>query len=222
MSFPGPDNKRGQAKKVQPAGADQPPKGRNVIKRLAGIVAATLIVTLLSPGIATGAPASDSSCWDYGSSEQAFGKKNNAERSGAGVRKLTLDPELSRVALQHTEAMVKAASGSINGDDLFHSTPRQLRKRVTGDWNTLGENVGVGGNVSSLHKAFMNSTTHRDNMLNRVYDQIGWESSPRVSTCGSRSSSLLVESPAPRSGCQAARGLASAVTPSPSCNHRPS
>lgn len=144
-----------------------------MIKRLAGIVAATIIATLLSPGLASAAPASDNSCWDYDGTERAFAKNNNAERSGKGARKLSLDPELSRVAMQHTKAMVKAASGSIDGDDLFHSTPRQLKKRVTGDWSSLGENVGVGGSVSSLHKAFMASPTHRDNMLNPAYDQVG-------------------------------------------------
>jgi len=37
----------------------------------------------------------------------------------------------------------------------------------------LGENVGRGGNIETLHQAFMDSPGHRDNLLNPVYDLVG-------------------------------------------------
>ncbi|MGI8408167.1 MAG: CAP domain-containing protein [Actinomycetota bacterium] len=115
----------------------------------------------------------DNTCWNYKTSERSFAKKNNAARAAIALGKLSLDPELSRVAIKHTQEMIKAASGEIGGDDLFHSTATQLRNRVTGDWTLLGENVGVGGTVSSLHEAFMNSPLHRANMLNPTFKHIG-------------------------------------------------
>lgn len=145
----------------------------------AAVVVAAVAGALVLPSVATAATvesassSGDSACWKYKTSERSFAKKNNAARSDIGIGKLSLDPELSRVAIKHTKEMVNAASGEIGGDDLFHSTSTQLKKRVTGDWTLLGENVGLGGTVSSLHEAFMNSTLHRANMLNPSFKHIG-------------------------------------------------
>src|SRR5205085_7816616 len=37
----------------------------------------------------------------------------------------------------------------------------------------LGENVGMGGDVPSLHDAFMNSEHHRENILDGGFNQVG-------------------------------------------------
>ena len=47
-----------------------------------------------------------------------------------------------------------------------------LGRRVT-RWRVLGENVGFGGDVRSLHKAFMESPAHRDNILFDRYRHVG-------------------------------------------------
>jgi uncharacterized protein YkwD len=84
-------------------------------------------------------------------------KRMNKARRRSGHRKMQLDPELSKVARVHTRAMVRR--------NLLHHTPAtKLRRRVIG-WATLGENVGVGNTVRSLHGAFMNSPAHRRNIL---------------------------------------------------------
>jgi uncharacterized protein YkwD len=41
------------------------------------------------------------------------------------------------------------------------------------DWTILGENVGVGSSVLSLHKAFMASPSHRANILDKRFKSIG-------------------------------------------------
>jgi hypothetical protein len=41
------------------------------------------------------------------------------------------------------------------------------------NWRRVAENVGVGGSVASLHKAFMNSPGHRANILDPKVTQIG-------------------------------------------------
>ena len=143
-------------------------------KTFAGIIGAAIVASLLSPGVASAATiAADNTCWDYKDSERGFAKKNNTVRAAAGLGKLSIDPELSRVAKLHTKEMVKAASGSIGGDDLFHSTSDQLKRRITGKWTLIGENVGVGGSVASLHTAFMNSPLHRANMMNANFKHVG-------------------------------------------------
>jgi len=147
------------------------------MKKFAGIIAAAIIGSLFSAGTASAATASltaaDNTCYTYKTSERSFAKKNNTARANAGIGKLSIDPELSRVAKLHTKEMVNAASGSIGGDDLFHSTSAQLTKRVTGGWTLLGENVGIGSSVSSLHSAFMNSSLHKANMMNGDFKHVG-------------------------------------------------
>ena len=134
-------------------------------KRFAGILAVAMMATLLSPVTANVANAGSSSCWNYKTSETKFARKANAARGRIGLPKMKMDPELSKVARKHTQEMIKA-------NDLFHSTSTQLRNRVT-NWTLLGENVGVGGSVDSLHTAFMNSPAHAANILNGTYKYHG-------------------------------------------------
>jgi uncharacterized protein YkwD len=55
---------------------------------------------------------------------------------------------------------------------LYHTPDWRFRRRVT-RWNVLGENVGVGGSVASLHKAFMSSPSHRANVLSSTFIHFG-------------------------------------------------
>jgi len=112
----------------------------------------------------TGATA-DSRCWKTKAPEAGFAKKMNASRVAAGKGKLSLDPEISKVARKHTREMVN--------QELLHHTPSDaLRNRVT-RWQLIGENVGVGSTVDSLHVAFMNSPAHKANILLTSFKHVG-------------------------------------------------
>jgi uncharacterized protein YkwD len=131
-------------------------------------LSATLIASigiLPGAGTATSAPG-DNPCWTFKTSEKRFARMINAERvKHIGLGKLKLDPELSRVAKKQSKAMA-------NEGDIFHSPSDRLRTRIT-NWTTLGENVGVGSTVESLHRAFMNSPPHKANVLGASYMNIG-------------------------------------------------
>jgi len=43
----------------------------------------------------------------------------------------------------------------------------------TSDSNSWGENVGRGPDVDSVHRAFMSSSTHRGNILNKTFTHVG-------------------------------------------------
>lgn len=123
-------------------------------------------VALLSVALPMGASAqAGDSCWSARAKEKSFADKMNEARSGVGVGSLKLDPELSRVARLHTKEMVKE-------NRLHHTSTTKLARRVT-NWVTLGENVGVGQTVKSLHEAFMDSPSHRDNILYAAYNHVG-------------------------------------------------
>lgn len=127
----------------------------------AGLSAAVaLVFTPVSTAL-----AADSTCYKFRRAERAFARKTNKARGNHNVAKLRLDPELSRVARKQTRRMVRK-------DLLHHTSSDALGRRVT-NWVSLGENVGVGGTVSSLQKAFMDSTGHRHNILNSSYRYVG-------------------------------------------------
>ncbi|MFN2614324.1 MAG: CAP domain-containing protein, partial [Actinomycetota bacterium] len=54
---------------------------------------------------------------------------------------------------------------------IYHN--QNLGSDVKGNWTMVGENVGVGPDVATLHQAFIDSPEHRDNILERSYNQIG-------------------------------------------------
>jgi uncharacterized protein YkwD len=95
--------------------------------------------------------------------EQRFGQLINEERAAAGLRMLSFDSQLTNVARQQSAMMASQST-------IFHNT--QLGQIVTGPWQLLGENVGMGGTVESLHDAFMSSPHHRENVLGN-YDRMG-------------------------------------------------
>ncbi len=55
---------------------------------------------------------------------------------------------------------------------LYHTPEDKLRERVT-RWEILGENVGRGASVDSLHQAFMDSRAHRDVVLYKPFNYVG-------------------------------------------------
>ena len=131
--------------------------------RLAAIIAGAATVLALAP--TSIGPAAAGGCWSSKGSERGFARRINGARHGRGIGRLKLDPQLSRVARKHSAEMDR-------GNRLYHTPSSKLRRRVT-HWSMLGENVGVGGSVKSLHKAFMRSAPHKHNVLGRSYRYVG-------------------------------------------------
>jgi hypothetical protein len=161
------DDRRAGVRSTKPTAREPHRKS----KALAGLA---LAVFLGPPFPNVREPALDSSaafrvrenrCWTYRPSEVLFTKMMNAAREKAGRPKLSLDPEASRVARKHTTEMV-------DRNLLYHTPSTSLVRRVT-RWEILGENVGVGGSVDSLHHAFMDSPPHRANILLSKFRHVG-------------------------------------------------
>ena len=88
----------------------------------------------------------------------------NDHRADHDRRALDLDAELTRYARRHSQAMADAG-------EIFH-TEKLAAKLKDKDWSAAGENVGVGSSLSDLEAAFMDSTPHRRNILNRDFDDV--------------------------------------------------
>jgi uncharacterized protein YkwD len=136
-----------------------PPAARLVgRRRLSTLVALASAAAVALAGLVA-APAAHA---DSGS-EQAFVSSINSARASAGRPSLATSGDLTSVARSWAATM--ASSGTLKHNP-------NLTTQVNG-WRYVGENVGVGGDVASLHRAFMNSPAHKANILDRDYTQIG-------------------------------------------------
>ncbi len=96
--------------------------------------------------------------------EGSMRAKINGARSSSGRVRLRMNSTLVTVARRHAQRMASAGK-------IYHN-PR-LASQVRLPWRILGENVGVGQTVATLHTAFMNSPPHRRNVLDRRFRQLG-------------------------------------------------
>jgi hypothetical protein len=117
-----------------------------------------LVVAMATFGLGASAVA------DSGS-ENSFLSAINSSRSSAGLPPLSMDSGLQSHARKHTADMIAAG-------EIYHSTSAELQAAAGSGWSKLGENVGRGGSVSSLHDAFMKSSGHRANILGD-YNYVG-------------------------------------------------
>jgi hypothetical protein len=114
-------------------------------------LAIVLLASLATVGLGLSAGADSAS-------EAGFLTKINASRSANGLAPLSVDGGLRSHARDHTQDMMDAGN-------IYHSTSAELKAAGGSGWSKLGENVGRGGTVDSLHTAFMNSAGHKANIL---------------------------------------------------------
>ncbi len=127
---------------------------RAIVTTLAAICIAGVGVT---PARADSTPVADASA------EQAQLDRVNRERTARGRAPLSWNRRMASIARDHSFDM--AQSGDL------HHNPR-LAEQV-GDYQALGENVGYGGDESGVHEAFMDSDSHRANILASKYTMVG-------------------------------------------------
>lgn len=111
-------------------------------RTIGAFIAAALFVVGLAPGA-------------FAASEDSLLSRINDERESRGLATLASHWDLADDAEAHSAVMMAT-------DNLHHNP--NLGSVTTG-WVSLGENVGVGPSVSSIHTAFMNSPPHRGNVL---------------------------------------------------------
>jgi uncharacterized protein YkwD len=92
----------------------------------------------------------------------------NTTRVNHDVRKVDIHYRISKLAQKHSIAMAKRGY-------IFHTSTSVITNRYLDgvNWRTWGENVGVtSGTVSDLQQAFMQSSGHRANILNRSFRRV--------------------------------------------------
>lgn len=123
----------------------------------AGALAVGLLSVLAMP-----APASAGSAL-----ETTLLTLTNAARAAAGVPAVTLDSALSDIARDWASQM--AAAGGIS-----HNPDIKSALNAAGvEWRKSGENVGVGGSLTSIHDAFLASPGHFRNIVDPDFNRVG-------------------------------------------------
>jgi hypothetical protein len=87
----------------------------------------------------------------------------NADRVAAGLRSLATAGDLQSLAQSRANDMARSGK-------LAHTT--NLGSKVS-NWKRLGENVGRGPNLRDIETAFMASPSHRENILDPDFSQLG-------------------------------------------------
>ena len=116
-----------------------------------------LALAAVLTGALTAAPAGATTA------EDSLTARLNGARSDHGLPSLATRSDL--VAVARAQATRMADSGT-----LYHNP--NLTTDVT-NWRWVGENVGYGPDVQTVHVAFMNSDGHRANILDTDYTEVG-------------------------------------------------
>jgi hypothetical protein len=95
--------------------------------------------------------------------EVEFIERINRLRMDKGLAPLAVDGELTAVARAWSRRMA-------DEQELYHNP--ELSKQVH-DWRLIGENVGVGQEAESLHRAFVDSPAHYENLVEARFTHIG-------------------------------------------------
>lgn len=83
------------------------------------------------------------------------------DRARNGVRTVAVDGSAQAKAQAHAETLARSGA-------LYHSNLRLGRGECS-----KGENVGMGGSIGEIEGLFMQSSRHRNNILNRSFDHVG-------------------------------------------------
>ncbi len=124
---------------------------------------------LIYPGQVLNIPQVQDSVLSY---ESEVIRLVNEIRVQNGLKALTANWELSRVARYKSEDMVKNKYFSHTSPT--YGTPFQMMRSFGLSYRTAGENIAYGQRTpAAVVDAWMNSSGHRANILNASYTQIG-------------------------------------------------
>ncbi len=124
---------------------------------------------MIYPGDIITIPENDSSARAY---EKEVVRLVNQERAKAGLKPLTEDWELSRVARYKSQDM--RDNNYFSHTSPVYGSSFDMIKNFGITYKSAGENIARGQiNPQAVVKAWMNSSGHRKNILNASYTKIG-------------------------------------------------
>ena len=95
----------------------------------------------------------------------------NKERQSRGIKILTFDISLRKIAREHSEDMFQRGYFSHYSPEGLTVADRALKAGI--DFLVIGENLAYAPTLESAFKGLMNSPGHRENILSTDYKKIG-------------------------------------------------
>ncbi len=124
---------------------------------------------LIYPGQVLNIPTTDSSVLEY---EKEVVRLVNEQRAKYGLKALTYDWELSRVARYKSQDM--RDNNYFSHTSPVYGSPFQMMKSFGISYRSAGENIAKGQTTpKAVVNAWMNSSGHRANILNSSFTHIG-------------------------------------------------
>lgn len=95
----------------------------------------------------------------------------NKARTEKGLNKLTLDSELTKIARLKAKDMVQ--KGYFSHTSPTYGSPFEMMKKYSISYKVAGENIAGNPSLENAVKAWLDSSTHRENILSTSYNLIG-------------------------------------------------
>lgn len=95
----------------------------------------------------------------------------NQERKAQGLKPLTVDMQLVKLARMKSQDMID--KNYFSHTSPTYGSPFEMMKNNGVSYRTAGENLAGASSVTTAHKNLMNSDGHRKNILNSNYTHIG-------------------------------------------------
>ncbi len=95
----------------------------------------------------------------------------NADRKANGLPALTLTKTLSDGAYLKSKDM--AVNNYFSHTSPTYGSPFDMMKSLGISYSAAGENIALNSSIKGAHDAFMNSSGHRANVLNRGFSKLG-------------------------------------------------
>lgn len=109
---------------------------------------------------------------DYSAFQKKVVELVNVERSKNGLKPLTMNNELSKVATLKSQDMAKL--NYFNHNSPTYGSPFDMMKKYGISYRTAGENIAMGQTTpEQVMQGWMNSPGHRANILKSSFTQIG-------------------------------------------------
>ena len=144
-----------------------------IVKLAAAALTATLLLTVAparaslggdEPKALPSALLTQAAAADTVGDEFSFATQLNELRASQGLPALAVEVRLVEIARAWSGEMAAANSLSHNPN---------LASQAPSNWQRLGENVGFGGSVDTIHRALVNSPGHYANMVNPHFNYVG-------------------------------------------------
>lgn len=107
----------------------------------------------------------------YSADEKELLSLINAQRKAYGLPELSFNSELQRVAKAKAQDLV--ANNYFSHTSPTYGSPFDMMKSFGITYKTAGENIAGNSSLSGAVDAWMNSTGHRENILNNAYNYTG-------------------------------------------------